>query len=106
MRWRRPKRAGDPRKKTKAEGMDAKALMQFYACSWQKLDDFCREHEGDTDAQLKRIVRRRARELGRMPNVFELEGGTYIQDRLGDWAALGRSLGYGPAGKLRRRERR
>ncbi len=62
---------------------------------------FRRRHGGDTDAELLEYVLRKARELGRMPHPLELEGGKYLNERLGDWAALARSRGYAPPGRWR-----
>ena len=60
---------------------------------------FRRRHAGDTDAELREYVIRKARAMKRMPHPMELEGGQYLNERLGDWAALARSLGYAPPGK-------
>ena len=62
---------------------------------------FRQRHTGDTDGELLEYVVRKARTLRRMPHPMELEGGQYIQERLGDWAALALSLGYDPPGKWR-----
>ena len=62
---------------------------------------FRQRHAGDTDAELLEYVIRQARALHRMPHPMELEGGQYIEERLGDWANLARSLDYAPPGKWR-----
>ena len=58
-------------------------------------------HAGDTDAELLEYVVRKAHAMKRMPHPMELEGGQYLNERLGDWAALARSLGYAPPGRWR-----
>ncbi len=62
---------------------------------------FRRRHAGDTDAELLEYVVRKAHAMKRMPHPMELEGGQYLNERLGDWAALARSLGYAPPGRWR-----
>ena len=62
---------------------------------------FRRRHAGDTDAELLEYVVRKARVMRRMPHPMELEGGQYLNERLGDWATLARSLGYAPPGRWR-----
>ncbi len=54
----------------------------------QREQAFIREHGADTVQELQLLVLRKARELGRMPHPLELEGGEYLRERLGDWAAL------------------
>ena len=65
----------------------------------QREQNFIREHGNDTEAELLAYIGERARQLRRMPHPLELEGGKYLNERLGDWAALARSLGYAPPGK-------
>ena len=60
---------------------------------------FIREHGEDTDEELVELVRKKASELHRMPHPMELEGGQYLQERLGEWKTLARSLGYAPVGR-------
>jgi len=56
-------------------------------------------HATDTDAELREHVRKKARELHRMPHPLELQGGLFLRKRLGDWDALARSFGLEPVGK-------
>ena len=60
---------------------------------------FQSRHGEDTDLELREFVYKTARDLGRMPHPLELEGGPFLQERLGDWKALARSLGFCPPGK-------
>jgi len=62
---------------------------------------FRQRHAGDMDAELLEYVIRKASAMKRMPHPMELEGGQYLNERLGDWAALARSLGYAPPGRWR-----
>ena len=57
---------------------------------------FRREHLSESDGELREYVRRRAKALGRMPHPLELEGGRYLEERLGNWNSLALSLGYRP----------
>ena len=57
---------------------------------------FAAEHAADTDEAMRSFVRRKARALGRMPHPLELEGGLYLQRRLGDWGLLAIRLGFRP----------
>ena len=75
--------------------------MRLMAYLEQRERDFRRDHAGDTDAELIACVQEKGRELGRMPHPLELPGGTYLQQRLGDWRMLARRLGYLPVGKAR-----
>ena len=59
---------------------------------------FIREHGGESDDELRAYVLHAARRLRRMPHPMELAGGEYLRERLGDWQALARNLGYRPAG--------
>ena len=61
--------------------------------------EFRKAHASDTDAELREYVRRKARELHRMPHPLELPGGLFLRKRLGDWDALARSFGLEPTGK-------
>ena len=68
----------------------------------EERDELFRQNHGEaTDRELLEYVIREARTLHRMPHPMELDGGQYLQERLGDWAALARSLGYAPPGKWR-----
>ena len=69
-------------------------------------------HADDTDEDLREFVRHQAQIRYRMPHPMELQGGLYLQERLGDWDALAASLGLEPASQnqgrkayLRLRER-
>ena len=75
--------------------------MRLTAYLEQRERDFRRDHAGDTDDQLIACVQEKGRELGRMPHPLELPGGTYLQQRLGDWRMLARHLGYLPVSKAR-----
>ncbi len=75
--------------------------MRLTAYLEQRERDFIRDHAGDTDEELIGCVQQKGRELGRMPHPLELAGGQYLQERLGDWRMLARSLGYLPVGKAR-----
>ncbi len=57
---------------------------------------FRREHLSESDGELREYVRRRAKALGRMPHPLELEGGRFLEERLGNWNSLALSLGYRP----------
>ena len=67
----------------------------------EREQNFLRDHAGDTDEELIACVQQRARELRRMPHPLELDGGKYLQQRLGDWQLLARRLGYKPVSKAR-----
>lgn len=57
---------------------------------------FALEHAGDTDEQLRELVRRKAAEKGRMLHPLELPSGDYLKSRLGDWNRLAVMIGYPP----------
>lgn len=57
---------------------------------------FKAEHADDTDAELRELVRKKARHLGLMPHPLELPGGRYLASRLGDWRDLSMDLGFSP----------
>lgn len=65
---------------------------------------FRKDHEQDSDEELREYVRSRALRLGYTPHPLELPGGLYIQERLGDWGALTTSLGLRPVGQDRWRK--
>jgi len=86
-----------------ARNMDIDAWRERQVCKRlktrleQREREFLRKHSGDTDAELREYVRRNAAEFGRMPHPMELAGGEYLRERLGDWQALARNLGFRPA---------
>ena len=61
-------------------------------------------HAEDTDEDLREYVRHQAKIRWRMPHPMELQGGLYLQERLGDWDALAASLGFEPADQGRGRK--
>ena len=67
----------------------------------QREESFVTEHGGDSNAELMAYIQSKAKVLGRMPHPLELDGGKYLQQRLGDWQLLARRLGYIPVSKAR-----
>jgi len=61
-------------------------------------------HAEDTDEDLREYVRHQAKIRWRMPHPMELQGGLYLQERLGDWDMLAASLGLEPADQGRGRK--
>lgn len=70
-----------------------KKLAEYLA---QRERDFIRKHGEDTAEELLEYVSSIARELHRMPHPMELDGGEYLQRRLGDWQYLAQKLGLKP----------
>lgn len=69
---------------------------------------FLAEHAGDTDEQLAAVIKARAGELERSPQMVEVTGSRYMAERFGSWdkalAAAGQHLPFG-ATKLIRSDR-
>lgn len=63
-----------------------KKLDQRVRTSLLKKDDrFAQEHKNDTNDQLLAYLCDFAKELGHTPNVCEIIGGKFIENRFGDW---------------------
>ena len=69
---------------------------------------FISEHAFDTDEQLAALIKARAKELKRSPQMVEVTGSRYMAERFGSWdkalAAAGQHLPFG-ATKLIRSDR-
>ena len=71
----------------------------------QQEKQFLIEHSGDTDEQLAALLRARARELWRSPQMVEVTGAQYMAERFGSWdkalAAAGQHIPTGTTKLIR-----